>query len=86
MVTKGLLGLFNLGILPLVVVFLIAMFAPGIFDQLAAGGDTVVNLIGDLIPVEGAENASGELAGGSLVTLYLGVLLGRVAAFFRSRD
>lgn len=86
MVSKGLFGLFNFGVAPMIVVFLIAIFAPGIFDQLAAGGDTVTEMIGNLIPMEGAEGASSDLAGGSIVTLYLGVLLGRVAAFFRSRD
>lgn len=87
MVMKALGGILNLGILPIVVLFLVTLFASDYLGPVLGAGDTLGGLIGGLVPLDGAEGAGdGAFGGDGLVTLFLGVLMGRFAGFFGGRD
>lgn len=87
MLLKLLGGLFNLGILPIVVLFLVMLFAPQLIEPVVGAGGSFGDLLGGLVPVDGAETAGAEAFGeGGLLTLFIGVLTGRLAGFFGSRD
>lgn len=87
MLLKLLGGILNLGIMPIVILFVVMMFGADYLGPLVGAGGSLGDLLGGLIPLEGAEGASAEAFGnGGLVTLFVGVIMGRIAGFFRSQD
>ena len=87
MLLKLLGGIFTLGLLPIAVLFLVMLFAPSLIAPIVVAGAAFGDLLGGLIPVDGAETAGAEAFGqGGLLILFVGVIMGRIAGFFGSRD